>query len=89
MGFALTIRHTSSEQYNRGGSCFAEMMMVHRLKGETLSKVIDRCTNDFIERAKRRTAAYTRYVVPLNAALPGGHQMVSQFDILRAEAGAP
>jgi hypothetical protein len=31
----------SSEQYNRGGSCFAEMMMVRRLKGEMLSKVID------------------------------------------------
>jgi hypothetical protein len=28
MGFALTIRHSSSEQYNRGAGCFAEMMTV-------------------------------------------------------------
>jgi len=28
MGVTLAIRHSSSEQYNRGGSCFAEMMMV-------------------------------------------------------------
>jgi hypothetical protein len=88
MGFALTIRHSSSEQYNRDGSCFAEMMMVHRLKGEMLSKVINRLTDDFIERPKCRTAAYTCCVIPLNAALPGGDQMVSQFNILRAEAGA-
>jgi hypothetical protein len=44
MGFTLAIRSSSSEQYNRAGSCFAEMMMVRRLKGEMLSKVIDRHT---------------------------------------------
>jgi hypothetical protein len=64
------------------------MMMVHRLKGEMLSKVINWLTDNFIEGLKCRTAAYTCYVIPLNAALPGGDQMVSQFNILRAEAGA-
>jgi hypothetical protein len=42
MGVTLAIRHSRSEQYNRGGSCFAEKMMVRRLKGEMLSKVIDK-----------------------------------------------
>jgi hypothetical protein len=41
MGLTLATRSSNCEQYNRVVDCFAEMMMVHCLNGEMLSKVID------------------------------------------------
>jgi len=60
---------------------------VHRLTDDLLSKVTTKLSEYRIEQATYRAVAYPSYVARREGAQPGGDQMVSQFNIVRVDAG--